>query len=113
VKQALRPVLASARVPKFSWASGEVFTAELFLLNDSPDPVPAGSVEAWLHNSEGFKTRIFRWDHPGGAANTNLTGPTLSITLPDLINGRLGLFLRVPGNPDWDSEYNFQSVTRS
>jgi len=106
VGKSLRPMLASARVPKFSWTTGEVFTAELFLLNDGPDPIAPGSVEAWLFNSGGFQEQFFSWNHPGAAANTNVAGPTASITLPKLAPGPLRLLLRVPGQSEWESEYN-------
>jgi len=39
VREALRSVCASARIPKFDWVSGEEFTAQLWLLNDSGETV--------------------------------------------------------------------------
>ena len=43
-----RPVLASARLAKFRWQAGDLFTPELWLLNDSPAPVAAGTLHAIL-----------------------------------------------------------------
>ena len=123
VGAALRPVLASARIPKFSWLSGETFQAELFLLNDSPTPLPAGRIEAILeirckitsentqasqHQPAAASVRVpfGVWDHPAASANTNLPGPTLNFTLPELTPGPLRLVLRVPGQPEWESEYD-------
>jgi beta-mannosidase len=104
VGASLRPVLASARVPKFSWASGETFTAELFLLNDSPANLPAGQIEASLH-SQLSTFDLPTWGFPPIPANTNLPGPILRFTLPELSPGPLWLSLHVPGHPEWDTKY--------
>ena len=45
VKNALRPVLASARFQKFRYDPGEVFACELFMLNDSYQKLPATQVK--------------------------------------------------------------------
>lgn len=41
IKDALRPTLFSARIPKFDWRDGEKFKAEIWLLNDGNDSVSA------------------------------------------------------------------------
>src|SRR5690606_1206949 len=41
---ACRPVLASARIPKFQWTAGEIFSAGLWLLSDHPDGQPGGEL---------------------------------------------------------------------
>jgi beta-mannosidase len=109
VGAALRPVLASARLPKFAWASGETFSAELFLLNDSPTPLPAAQIEASIHvspfNQPPATCHLPPWNFPAIPANTNLAGPTLRFTLPHLTPGPLILNLNVPGHPEWDSTY--------
>jgi beta-mannosidase len=43
VQSALRPVLFSARVTKFSWEEGEKFKAEIWLLNDSNEIVSSSA----------------------------------------------------------------------
>ena len=43
VKKALRPIMFSARIPKFDWKDGEKFKAEIWLLNDTNDTVSASA----------------------------------------------------------------------
>ena len=51
VKRALRPVLFSAAIPKFSWRGKEKFSADIWLLNDTCGAVSA-SVEVLLRIGE-------------------------------------------------------------
>lgn len=104
VAASCRDVLASARIPKFAWQAGEAFTAELWLLNDSPDALPAGRVEAWIHIG-GTSTLALAWDHPGVVANTNLQGPSLRSVLVDAPSERLMLELRWVDHPERNSSY--------
>ena len=104
VSAALRPVLASARIPKYSWKAGETFTADLYLLNDSPECVAKGKIDAILRIANA-KIHLFQWNHPGTTANNNLCGPTLRCSLPDLPSGQFELILRVKGHPEWNSQY--------
>ena len=66
-----RPVLASARFAKFQWKAGEEFSAEIWMLNDAPAPLPAGEVEVILACG-GSSTRIALWTHPEIAAGRSL-----------------------------------------
>ena len=52
VKNACRPVLASARLPKFRWRAGEIFNAEIWMLNDLPADVKAGKVTVKIQAAE-------------------------------------------------------------
>jgi beta-mannosidase len=105
VGESCRGVLASARIPKFSWRGGEAFTSELWLLNDSPDALPAGVIEAWVHVG-GKAVHALTWSHPAAVANTNLHGPTLRMTLPEAASEHmLTLELRTPGAPGRASTY--------
>ena len=106
VAESLRPVLASAKAPKFDWSAGETFEAELWMLNDSPDAVAAGSVEASLEIS-GAQIPLVTWSFEALRANTNLRGPTARFRLPVLTDDLFRLRLRVPGCPGLDSEYVF------
>lgn len=105
VASSCRPVVASARIPRFSWKPGGRFSAELWLLNDSPDPLPAGRMEAVLELATGKSLPLPAWDHPAGPANTNLAGPVVEATLPDDLPERFKLRVRVIDQPAWDSEY--------
>jgi beta-mannosidase len=104
VRDSLRPVLASAKILRFTWTAGECFAVDLWLLNDAPQALPAGRVEAILHlgDAEHF---LLGWDHPGVAANTNLAGPTVRHLLPNCPAESLELILRVPARPEWESRY--------
>ncbi len=104
VKAACRPVLASARIAKFVWEEGELFSAELWILNDSPECVPAGRVKAILRMGE-KEILLLEWDYPEIAANTNLPGPVVRCYLPHGETDRIKLVLRVDGHPEMDSEY--------
>jgi beta-mannosidase len=104
VGQSCRPVLASARIARFTWSEGDVFEPELWILNDSVDELPAGRVEAVL-DLDGEETLLLGWDHPVVPANGNLAGPTVRYALPGGAAGRMTLRLRCPDAPDRDSEY--------
>ena len=82
VQNALRPVLASARIPKFDWKAGERFTAELWLLNDSPEP--AQRVISASIRMNGVEYPLFTWDSGEVPAGENRIGPTVNWILPDV-----------------------------
>ena len=92
VQEALRPVLASARIPKFDWSAGERFTAELWLLNDAPSEAHAVvdvSVEIG-----GRLYPLLTWDSGTVPANQNQLGPTVNWILPDAAAAEFTLHLR-------------------
>lgn len=81
VKESLRPTLASARIQKFVYESDEMFETELWLLNDSTAPIPAGHMNVYLEIG-GVKEKVFGWDYPEVPAGKNLLGPTIHQILP-------------------------------
>jgi beta-mannosidase len=105
VAAACRTVMASARIPRFSWSPGEAFEAELWLLNDSPEALPPGRVIAEIL----WGPRIIEvaiWDHAAVAINRHLSGPKVSVPLPkDTSVTSFALRLRVPGATGRDSLY--------
>ncbi|MCL2701575.1 MAG: hypothetical protein FWE88_07770 [Phycisphaerae bacterium] len=124
IKESLRPVLASARIPKFRWREGEWLTFELWLLNDSPADVPSGRVEASVSfidsksggvgngvgggcdgTAVGEPHFLLGWDFAAQPANVNLPGPTVRFQLPGRAADRMYIHLRVPGRPEFDSTY--------
>jgi beta-mannosidase len=76
-----RPVMASARIPKFSWREGEDFEAELWLLNDSYETIPAGRMGAIIVVGD-VKTNVFEWEHPAAGPNRHVRGPVMRWRLP-------------------------------
>ena len=104
VRQACRPTLASARIPKFSWRAGEWFTPELWLLHDGATALAGGSISAVLECGA-QRWPLLTWDYAGTAANTNLPGPSIRFLLPDLPFGRMRLLISAIGHSDWNSAY--------
>ncbi|MEP7052638.1 MAG: hypothetical protein ABJB12_19880, partial [Pseudomonadota bacterium] len=106
VRAACRPVLASARVPKFGWRAGEMFEAELWILNDAPQAVDGNRVEAEL-DVGGVRLTLASFEFPELSARQNFRGPTVRGVLPANGGHTFRLLLRVSGRPELDSEYSF------
>lgn len=104
VAEACRPVLASARIRKFAWRSGERFELELWMLNDSPGALVGTRVSATLE-LDGRRIEIGAWAAPGAPANTNVRGPSLACELPDFSGPRFSILLTVDGRAEWSSRY--------
>ncbi|MBQ1955935.1 MAG: hypothetical protein II350_09400, partial [Clostridia bacterium] len=82
ISEALRPVIASARVPRFDWKAGEKFTAELWLLNSSPNSVCETVFAEILLNGKVYAE--LTWNSGEVPPNTNKMGPQLNVVLPYL-----------------------------
>lgn len=104
VTASCRPVLASARLPKFSWREGEDFTAELWLLNDAYATIPKGEIVVSI-TANGSETHLLTWHSGEAQPNRNLRGPGVRFRLPHYDSDRITLRVTVAGNPDWNSEY--------
>jgi beta-mannosidase len=104
VKAACRPVLASARFAKFQWSCGEAFTAEIWMLNDTPADIPPGVVEVTLA-AGGPPASLHLWSHPTVPAGRNLAGPTLRTVLPASDAGEFALVLNAGPGGAWSSTY--------
>jgi len=104
VRDACRPVLASARIRKFKWREGETFETDLFLLNDSWSEIPSGKMIVRLVSDEG-EVEVLTWDHPGAKVNSNTPGPTARCVLPHWDTDRFRLELEVPEHPEYNSAY--------
>jgi beta-mannosidase len=104
VKNACRPVLASARIPKFRWKAGESFNAEIWILNDLPQEVKKGKVIVSL--TDGMeKIKVLEWNYDRMEANVNQQGPTARYTLPGWKTDRIRVILEVENHPEYNSEY--------
>ena len=105
VAAACRPVLASARIPKFSWSAGETFRAEVWLLNDAITEVAGGTMTVSLIVND-VRTVVLRWEFAGAAANTNVAGPEARVVIPaDAAPGAFELELTVDGRAELTSRY--------
>ncbi len=89
IQSALRPVLASARIPRFDWKAGECFHAEMWLLNDSPEA--AGKTVKASIKLGGETYPLLTWE--SGMTEKNKIGPTLNWILPDVDADDLTLIL--------------------
>jgi beta-mannosidase len=105
VAAACRPILASAKIGKFRWYAGETFEAELWLLNDSPNDVPATEIEATLHLPDHAPIPLVTWQCPALKPNENWQGPSVRLKLPKLPDGPMLLSLRGPKDARIDSDY--------
>lgn len=105
VGEACRPVLASARIPKFAWTSGEWFEPQLWMLSDAPFAVASGKLAATL-SVDGRSYRLLEWEYPMLPPGGNSAGPTVRFRLPEAVpNGRMTLLLEAEGHPEWASAY--------
>lgn len=104
VGEACRPILASARIPKFQWARGETFVAQLWILNDSARPCPSGILRAELVVGSS-RTVLLDWAFPEVAPFENCAGPQVSGLLPSTPEGSFVLDLSVAGRSGLSSSY--------
>lgn len=105
VANSCRPVLASARIPKFRWKTGETFSVGLFILNDKYEKLGPGRMRIFLKSGDD-KKEIGSWDFNSVSPNENLEGPVVETVLPEYQPGKLTLLLEVEGRPEWNSEYD-------
>lgn len=81
VKNSLKPVVPSAKINKFTYKSGELFTSELWLLNDSTESV-CDEISAFLEIKDNV-FHILDWKTPESGENTNIQGHILQFVLPE------------------------------
>lgn len=104
VASALRPILASARLEKYLWSPGELFSAELWVLCDGPNPLPGGRMTATLFQGDRSLCRL-DWFFKSSSPSTNIQGPILQCPLPAMNIDKLVLTLEVDGRPEWNSDW--------
>ncbi len=107
IKDSCRPVLASARFPKFHWYTGDYFKAEMSLLNDSYKKLNAMNITAYLV-IDGKKYKVMTWNCPEAGINRNVYGPQAVFKLPDMSKvSRFDFVLEVENHPEYNSKYSF------
>jgi len=104
VRLACRPVLASARFAKFQWRAGEMFSAEIWILNDGPNGLPAGEIEVALA-AGGLSRSLLTWAFPALAPGRNLAGPSVQSVLPPAADGVFELVLEAKPRTEWSTRY--------
>lgn len=103
VAQAMRPTLASARVKKFQWSSGEIFEAGLWILHDGVERRPDLTLHAVL-SCGGWREELLVWRCPAGTGDR--VGPVLRCVLPELSGEELVLNL-VTDPAEYGNSYRF------
>jgi beta-mannosidase len=100
IQQACRPVLASARIPRFLWSNDEDLQLDLIMINGTLEPIPAGTLECRIKGDLAEK-----WDYPEIPANRNLAGPDVNYPLAGTTGKWIKIELKDPEHPDYNSEY--------
>lgn len=81
VKDALRPVLATAGIPKFTWKAGEVFTADIVLHNDTLETIEREVTVTIRIGDESYE--LLDWKGTC-LPMSNMLAPTVRFKLPNL-----------------------------
>ncbi len=106
VKDACRPVLASARNSKFAWTRGETFSTQLWMLNDRYQALEEGMIKATLLSGN-KRLELGSWEFEGAGPNSNLMGPMMKVELPSWKTSGFTLLLEVVGHSEYNSSYTF------
>ena len=104
VANACRPVMASIRIPKFDWKTGEDFSCELFMLNDTYNRLQDETVKVFIKYDNTEKEMI-SWNFPGGEGFRNIQGPKVETKIPIMRTNLFSVQIRVEGKPQYDSSY--------
>ncbi len=104
VAKACRPVLASARIPKFEWYAGELFSCDLFMLNDTYRDLGKSTIEVFMKYDD-KEIMLLEWDCPVSEGFRNMEGPTASIVIPEMKTDLFTLSLKVKEKPEYNSSY--------
>jgi beta-mannosidase len=104
VRNACRPVLASATINKFVWKPGDLFTTRIWILNDKPEKAPGGTAKVSLILGS-MQQVLGTWKYSQLEANENQKGPEFSLEIPDWPAGQFRMVLEVEGYPELNSEY--------
>ena len=104
VRLALRPTLASIRAFKNRYVTGDTLTAEVWMLNDSPDKLLSTEIKIYLETESGRKEiSTISTDTVDPRENRKFGDFKIEITedMPNIFK----LILEVPSNPEYSSEY--------
>lgn len=112
VKESCRPILASARIPKFDWKEGEILSFECWILNDGYTKQEGNQVQIFLV-FEDEKIHLLTWEYEGLEPNQNLEGPIIRKKLPSKPNQFMQIKLEVPGKEEYNSTYVLKYTSSS
>lgn len=106
VKEALRPQMASLRVERQLWRSGEMFTGEIWMLNDGCEALQDLSIRV----SYELADKKVSWGvlSPVGCEPQRHTRcGSFSFPIPTDYTGLFRIHLEVEGHPEMDSRYTY------
>ncbi len=86
IKDSLRPVLATAGIPKFIWKADEIFTADIVLHNDTLETVTRNIKVTLTIDNESIE--LLDWNG-SCEAMSNTLAPTVRYKLPNIHNIRV------------------------
>lgn len=108
VQQALRTRLASLRVDRHLWWSGEKFHADVWMLNDSSlEDLAANEITVFYRLGDGEEIEWGTLRCPALSAQQNRECGTISFPIPTDFAGKIYLRLCVKDNPSLNSEYTY------
>ena len=110
VQGALRPVLASARIPHFAWQDGDGFDAQLWYLNDSDETVQ-DEVTAVLRIGD-WEKELLTWQTDPVAPRTNLQGPAIHCVLPEIPDAEAVELILQTGTAGRENTYRLRYTMR-
>ena len=108
VQKSLQNVVASANIGKFMWKEGEIFSAELWLFNDSPYAVE-DTIDAYIliGDKEYF---VMRWKTGVVEANKNKRGNILQFPLEGVSDDIF--YLKLVSKRGYDNTYMLKSCAK-
>ncbi len=107
VCEALRPQLASLRIPHHLWHGGETFSAEIWMLNDTPQVLEGGRVELYYCCDGEDETYWGGIDFDDIPPQTNLACGAAMFKIPEAFEGLISVRLEVLGRAKLESWYNY------
>ncbi len=113
VCEALRPQLASLRIPHHLWHGGDTFTAQIWMLNDTPDVLEGGRVELYYCCDGADETYWGGIDFDDIPAQSNLACGGVMFKIPDSFEGLISVRLEVLGRAKLGSWYNYPCRSRA
>lgn len=108
VKDALRPVMPSARIDTYAFRAGGIFSAELWMLNDSCESI-SDTVRAYVE-IDGERIHVVDWSTGEVAARTNRRGHRIQYELPK--EPRSEFFKLILESDHGESSYELLSVRK-
>lgn len=107
VQQALRPRLASLRTQKHLWTEGEEFNAQVWVLNDSIEPLEPVAIKVSYQVGNGEKVFWGSLQTKDLPEQTNVKCGSISFDLASREHCTLQVWLEVENHPEMDSHYTY------